>query len=192
MGSKSTFLKGKVGGYQGRPLQEGDTLHVGKSAYPLSYLAGRFLSPEEQPTYQKRTQLRVVMGPQAEAFTDEGLHTFLNSPYQVTPQSDRMGCRLEGPVIQHKTSADIISDGIAPGSIQVPAGGQPIILLADRNTTGGYTKIATVISTDLPLIAQSTPGYTLSFTAVEVEEAQELAINQEKLLRKLEVSGRKG
>lgn len=192
MKSRSTFLKGKMGGYQGRVLQSGDILPVGSTHLPFSQITGRFLSPREQPVYDKKVTLRVIMGPQADAFTEEGVHTFLTSSYKVTPQSDRMGTRLEGPPIQHKEGADIISDGIAPGSIQVPAGGQPIILLADRNTTGGYTKIATVISVDLPLIAQSAPGHTLSFRAVEIEEAQKLAIAQEKLLRQLEIIGRKG
>ena len=94
------------------------------------------------------------MGPQEKMFTKEGRETFLNSEYTVTSEFDRMGCRLEGPFIAYKTTSDIISDGIAFGSVQVPSHGKPIILLADRQTTGGYAKIATVVSVDIPKLVQ--------------------------------------
>jgi allophanate hydrolase subunit 2 len=102
--------------------------------------------------------VRVIPGPQLESFSSAGIQTFLKSPYQIITESDRMGYRLEGPVIEHITSADIISEGMALGSIQVPANGQPIIMLSDRQTVGGYTKIATIILADTPLIAQCPIG----------------------------------
>ena len=129
--------------------------------------------------------LRVVLGPQEDAFTQEGVDTFLSSAYTVTPQSDRIGYRLQGPRIQHKTSADIVSDGIPFGAVQVTGDGMPIVLLADRGTTGGYTKIATIISVDIASMAQATPGDTLSFRSVSVEEAHQALRHQEDMLQQL-------
>ncbi|MBN8510207.1 MAG: biotin-dependent carboxyltransferase family protein, partial [Burkholderiales bacterium] len=110
--------------------------------------------------------IRVMLGPQDEAFTAEAIATLLHEPYRVGRASDRMGLRLEGPVLAHRGSADITSDGIAPGAIQVPGNGQPIVLLADAQTVGGYTKIATVIRADLPRLAHARPGSELRFAAV--------------------------
>ena len=108
---------------------------------------------------------------------------FLSNAYALMPQSDRMGCRLSGPAIAHTAGADVLSEATPFGAVQVPADGQPIILMADRQTTGGYTQIATVISVDLPHVAQLVPGDSVSFQAVSVEQAQELAVQQERLLR---------
>jgi antagonist of KipI len=189
MGSKSTYLKARVGGFHGRPLKRGDCLPIGTPRRSLDDLSGRWLSREECPRYPRQKKVRVVLGPQKDAFTEEGLRTFLTEVYEVTPQSDRMGYRLRGPKIQHRESADIISDAVAPGAIQVPADGQPIILMADRQTVGGYTIIGTVISVDLPWVAQAAPGTRLLFEAVSVDQAQALAVEREKLLRQLELAG---
>jgi allophanate hydrolase subunit 2 len=116
--------------------------------------------------------IRVILGPQEDAFTEEGRRTFLESIYQVTPHTDRMGCRLDGPRITHRDVPDIISDWVPLGGIQVPGDGKPIVLLADRQTTGGYAKIATVIRPDLGLVAQCRPGDRVRFRAVSVAEAQ--------------------
>ncbi|MFS4436693.1 biotin-dependent carboxyltransferase family protein [Paracoccaceae bacterium GXU_MW_L88] len=115
--------------------------------------------------------LRVILGPQDDAFPETARDTFLGSDYRVTQQADRMGARLEGPEITHKTGPDIISDGIMPGAIQVPATGQPIILGVDAQTIGGYTKIATVITADLPRFGQLRPGETVRFEAVTRADA---------------------
>ncbi len=115
--------------------------------------------------------MRFVPGPQAEAFTDAGFAAFCDGIYEVSPRSDRMGYRLTGPLIAHAKGHDIVSDGIAMGAIQVPGDGQPIVLMADRQPTGGYPKIGTVIRADLPALAQSRPGTALRFTPVSVEEA---------------------
>ena len=120
----------------------------------------------------------VIMGPQDNLFTNEGKKTFLNSEFTITNDFDRMGCRIEGPYIAHKESADIISDGIALGAIQVPAHGKPIILLADRQTTGGYPKIATVATVDLPKLVQRKADHKIRFKAISVEEAQNLLIEE--------------
>ena len=116
----------------------------------------------------------MVMGPQDNLFSKQGIATFLNSEYTVTSDFDRMGCRLEGPYIAPKKSSDIISDGIALGSVQVPSHGKPIILLADRQTTGGYAKIATVASVDIPKLVQRKTDHKIHFQPITVQEAQEL------------------
>ena len=156
MGSKSTNVKCSLGGYKGRTLKEGDFIKFSSpKTYLTNYLSRRldFKLREEQEIV-----LRVILGPQDDAFTNKGIITFLNEKYEVTKEFDRMGCRLDGPEIEHKSSADIISDGIVLGSIQVPSHGKPIIMLSDRQTTGGYTKIATVISVDIEKLAQSKTG----------------------------------
>lgn len=167
MGSRATALQNKVGGYQGRKLAKGDA--VGFRA-PNPSLPLPRTTPVPAPA-GKEVTIRVVLGPQDDAFTEEGVKTFLSQPYAVSKDFDRMGCRLEGPVIQHKTDGNIISDGMVTGAIQVPTSGQPIIMLAERQTVGGYTKIATVISADLPLVGQCKTGDVIRFQAVSVEEA---------------------
>jgi allophanate hydrolase subunit 2 len=127
----------------------------------------------------------VIPGPQDDEIAPEGLETFYGGVYTVTERGDRMGCILDGPQIHHRKGPDIISDGTAFGSIQVPGSGRPIILLADRQTTGGYAKIATVITRDLPLIAQALPGYEVRFHPVTVQEAQDLLRKREKALENL-------
>jgi allophanate hydrolase subunit 2 len=113
----------------------------------------------------------VILGPQDDRFTAEGIRAFLEGPYDVTPQADRMGYRLKGPEITHARGHDIVSDGIPLGGIQVPGEGQPIVLLVDRQTTGGYTKIATVIGADIGAIGQTRPGQRIRFRRVTLEEA---------------------
>jgi biotin-dependent carboxylase-like uncharacterized protein len=179
MGSSSTYLQGKLGGYEGRALKPGDTLTT--VPRPQLNVYERLTVPNDSlPNY--RDTVRVILGPQDDAFTPEGIATFLSSEYRITPDADRMGYRLDGPKIEHKTSADIISDGIALGAIQVPTHGTPIIMLADHQTTGGYTKIANVISVDMPSVAQKKPGDTLRFEQISIEEAQHLYREREKKL----------
>lgn len=182
MGSKATYTKAEMGGLDGRSLTEGDLLYSKENRS----LKTRFrLSPELIPEFSSERKARVIVGPDEKAFDEESIACFLSETYQVTPQSDRMGARLKGTQLVTKNGADIISAAVLPGTIQVPADGQPIILLADRQTTGGYTRIATVISTDLSYVAQTLPGQALRFESVTVEEAQRVHIIQEKTLRKL-------
>jgi biotin-dependent carboxylase-like uncharacterized protein len=171
--SRGTCMSARLGGVEGRKLTEGDRLRLGGGG--RAPLIGCAPPPGWQAARQDPTTLRVVLGPQEDAFTEEGRQSFLSAVYQVTSEVDRMGCRLDGPAIAHAAGADIVSDWIPPGGIQVPGSGLPIILLADRQTTGGYTKIATVIGPDLGLVAQSRPGDRLRFRAVPVGEAQEAA-----------------
>jgi len=177
MGSRSTDVKSELGGFGGRKLQNGDEIALGGNVRTLLHLDKRTY---EKPSYAHPvTKIRVVLGPQDDYFTMGGLSTFLGSEYEVTNQCDRMGYRLMGESIAHnENGADIISDGIAYGSIQVPSQGQPIVLLSDRQTTGGYTKIATVIGADIPKFVQRKPGEKVIFEAVSVEEAQRLYIEE--------------
>lgn len=171
MGSRSTYMKAAIGGFEGRKLQKGDALGLRAPVAGYANLHQRAIAPEfvPRPVYT----LRVVLGPQDDAFTPEGVATFLGSEYTVTNEFDRMGCRMDGPAIQHKNGGDIISDGIAFGAIQVPGSGKPILMGADRQTTGGYTKIATVISADFRLLAQLKAGDKVRFEAVSVQAAQQ-------------------
>ncbi len=182
MGSMSTNLKCALGGMEGRKLQRGDVLPLRRALLSFPKDA-RETSPE---TYAKSLTVRVILGPQDDFFTEKGLETFLSATYTVTDKSDRMGVRLDGEKIENKNGVDIISDGIATGSIQIPASGTPIIMMADRQTTGGYAKIATVITADLPKIAQAAPGTEIRFTAISQKEAVRILRKEEGKLKALE------
>ena len=182
LGSRSTYGRSKLGGVDGRPLQAGDVLRCDP---PDNGLRGKKMPRSSIPDRGHAHEMRVVLGPQDDAFTEEGIRTFLSSTYSVTNLSDRTGYRLEGPAIQHVTGADIISDGIPLGAVQVTGDGMPIVLLADRGTTGGYTKIATVISTDIPKLAQATPGDTVTFNSVTLDDAHRALREREHVLEEL-------
>jgi biotin-dependent carboxylase-like uncharacterized protein len=171
LGSRATYLRGRLGGLEGRALRRDDVLRLGAAAR----VRVRAVAARAIPDWRAEPLLRVVLGPQADRFTDEGIAAFLGGTYEVLPQSDRMGARLSGPHIAHARGHDIISDGIAPGAVQVPGDGQPIVLLVDRQSTGGYTKIATVCSFDIPRVGQAKPGQRVRFSAVDVTEAQRLS-----------------
>jgi len=167
LGSQSTYVRGGLGGFAGRPLRAGDLLPLRQaeaSDRPDSMLPALDLALPER--------IRVVLGPQDDHFTERGRRTFLESAYTVSPASDRMGVRLDGAALEHSGGFNIVSDGIAPGSIQVPGNGLPIVLLADRQTTGGYPKIATVIAADLPALGRLAPGARIAFAAVSIAEAE--------------------
>ena len=169
MGSRSTDMSAKLGGFEGRALKAGDvlpTLSLGAWAPQ-----GRSYEP---PVYESATTVRVVPGPQEEYFTAAGLATFFSAAYEISPNSDRMGIRLDGPEIESCSGTDIVSDGIVFGSIQVPSGGKPILLMADHQTAGGYAKIGTVLSFDLPKLAQARPGDKVRFVRISAEDAQAL------------------
>lgn len=178
MNSKSTNLKAKVGGFNGRKLMTGDVLSVGIG----SLKAPLTLNKHYIPTYSKDIKVGVILGQQDDHFTEAGIKTFLNETYTVTQESDRMGIRLSsvsGATIEHKNGADIISDGITFGAIQVPGSGQPIVMMADRQTTGGYTKIGNVISSDLAKLAQATPGTKVKFVEYTLEQAVQAIKNND-------------
>lgn len=177
MGSRCTNLKSGIGGFKGRKLKDEDYINFRIKRRYLPYFLSRKLKPEDFSAEQET--LRVVLGPQDERFTKAGIETFLSEEYTVTSDFDRMGCRLEGAFIAAKEMGDMISDGIAYGSIQVPSHGKPIILLSDRQTTGGYPKIATVASVDIPKLVQRKTDHKLRFQAISVQEAQQLYREEE-------------
>jgi len=170
LGSRATYLRGRLGGLEGRSLKRDDALRLLAAPMPVR----RRLAPAERPALEAEPEIRVVLGPQADRFAAEGIAAFLGGPYEMLPQSDRMGARLSGPRITHTRGHDIISDGIALGAIQVPGDGQPIVLLVDRQSTGGYAKIATVGSFDIGRIGQVKPGQRVRFRAVDVAGAHRL------------------
>lgn len=173
LGSRSTLLRYGIGGYQGRKLEKGDELGLrGGSIQSLKNMEAR-VTTHKLPD-EKCCTVRVILGPQEEYFTDKGLRDFLHGEYEIGKASDRMGYRLNGPKIQHKKDGNIISDGIVSGSVQVPTDGNPIVLMVDHQSVGGYTKIATVIAVDLPILAQRKAGEYVRFEAISVEEAQML------------------
>ena len=172
LGSRSTYLRGGFGGHHGRALQAGDLLAVGPAQPECARLAGRCLPPASRPRYSRAPTVRVVLGPHDDRFPAAALAAFLSAAWAVGPASDRMGYRLQGPTLARHEPADLISMGMPLGGIQVPGDGQPIVLLYDHQTTGGYPLIATVIQADLPLLAQLAPGDTVRFQAVSVEEGQ--------------------
>jgi biotin-dependent carboxylase-like uncharacterized protein len=165
LGSVSLHLRSHLGGLAGEPLKAGDQLpcHADRQDGELMQLPGGV--PDENGP------IRVMLGPQDDYFSDEAIRTFLESAFTVSPQADRMGFQLTGPQIEHAKGFNIVSDGIVDGHIQVPGSGQPIVLMRDRQTAGGYPKIATIISADLGRFAQLRPGSTLHFKAVSRDEA---------------------
>lgn len=177
MGSRSTNTKCKIGGFHGRKLEKGDEIWFRSKKRYLPYFLSRKIEPEDFTS--EKEEIRVIMGPQEDSFSKQGIKTFLSEEYIISSDCDRMGYRLEGEYIAHnEQGADIISDGIAFGAIQVPQHGKPIIMLADRQTTGGYTKIATVISVDIPKLVQRKEGHKIKFKKISVEEAQTLYLDE--------------
>jgi antagonist of KipI len=170
LGSRSTYLRGRLGGVEGRALRKDDRLALLAAPLPPPRRARAGVRDD----LDAEPEIRVVLGPQAERFTEAGVRTFLDSEWEMLPQSDRMGARLRGPRIGHVKGHDIISDGIALGSVQVPGDGQPIALLVDRQSTGGYTKVATVCSFDIGRLGQVKPGHRLRFRAIELAEAHRI------------------
>lgn len=180
MGSRSTNIKCRIGGLNGRKLSEGDIVPV-FPADPLSIVeVKKHTLPYTYYFENGYATVRAVPGPQDYMFPDEAIENFFSQTYTVSPASDRMGMRLDGVEIKAKNGVDIISDGITEGSVQIPKNGKPIILLADRQTTGGYAKIATVISSDIPLLAQCKPGDKVKFIRVSLNEAQRAAKEEER------------
>ncbi len=177
LGSRATYLPAGLGGYSGRALGPKDVIYTSSqtSARP------KIRWPEERiPDYAQEVTVRVVLGPQDDYFTEKGLGTLLSAEYSVSVSSDRWGVRLEGPRLEHGKANEIVSDGMMLGAIQVPPDGRPIVMLADRATAGGYPKIATIISADIPKVGQLMPGDCLRFRSVSLDEAVE-ALRQARL-----------
>ena len=190
LGSRATHLRSRMGGLEGRALVAGDRVPLGPlvrlkpdSTYEpdISGSRGVRLQPDWSPL-----TLRVLPGPQLDKFADEALEVLQSGPYTVQSESDRMGFRLAGPRVAHRQGADIISDATPIGALQVPASGQPLLLMADRPTTGGYPKIAIVVTADMPIAAQLAPGDTVAFAACTPQEALAALVALERPLLALE------
>jgi len=198
MHSKSTYVRGGFGGFQGRALRKGDALTVdapdAAGIYPelgrrlagsdVAFVAAPLAADVLQPVTGVQ-EIRVMHGQQWDAFSKDAQATFTSSEFRVTPNSDRMGFRLEGEKIFPAQAIEMISEGVAFGTVQVPPDGNPIVLMADRQATGGYPKIADVASVDLPALAQLMPNQRVRFAPVSVEESQELYLAREQKIRRL-------
>jgi biotin-dependent carboxylase-like uncharacterized protein len=182
MGSRSTYLRGNTGGFRGRILRTGDELPIGTSRgkIPVKEVPGEIL-----PRIVSDPGLRIIPGPESDRIDSDEFNKFLSSEYAVTDQNDRMGYRLAGETIRYKSSgADIISAGISEGTVQIPGNGQPVIMMADRQTTGGYARIANVITVDIGLAAQLKSGNKVHFSKISIEEATELLKNRRKIMKR--------
>jgi len=190
MGSKSTYIRAAIGGIEGRMLKKGDYFQVGAQ----SEMASRFiqgLQKDERiktkwairndvlPKYKKCPKLRVITDFEYDQFTERSKDLFFTKEYKVSNYADRMGYRIEGEILNRIEEKEMLSSPVTFGTIQVPNGGQPIILMVDRQTTGGYPRMGNVISVDLPLLAQLKPGDYVSFEKITIEEAEQLCIEQE-------------
>ena len=181
LGSRATHLPSAMGGFHGRALRAGDELPLGPPD------GGHDFHASAVSTFRRtETALRVLPGPQADRFAPDALAVLQSAPYRVGTDSNRVGYRLSGPRLQHVEGADILSDATPIGSIQVPASGQPILLMADCQTTGGYAKIATVISADIPVAGQLAPGDEIRFAVCSLSEAMDGLRAQQRTLRALE------
>jgi allophanate hydrolase subunit 2 len=192
LGSRATYVRAKVGGLGGRPLAADDRLPLGRArgAPP----APAILAPEERPPSGGGATARVLLGPQQDRFGGAGVAAFLATPWRVTPQNDRMGYRLDGPAVPLAGGADILTDPVLPGAVQITGSGLPIVMMMDAQTTGGYAKIATVIGPDLRRVAQARAGDVLRFAACGQEEAvAALRVERELIVRiAAAVAGRRG
>lgn len=199
MGSKSTYQKAKIGGYQGRALQKGDVITCGEISNTMAKTFMNYLKKTNRPfewsvqyyhfyQFKKSQLIRVLKGSEYDRFTEKSKRTFVNETFTLTPKSDRLGQHFEGKKLQLKEQFELLSEGVTYGTIQVPASGKPIILMADRQTTGGYPKIAQVITVDLPKLAQLQPGNTVQFQFVSMSEAQQLLFEREKDIEKLKLA----
>jgi antagonist of KipI len=187
LGSRATHLPTNTGGLHGRALRRGDRIPLG----PVAYMAARATTVgNDRPEVSMPIDVRVLPGPQHDRFVSTALETLFAAPYEVTLESDRMGYRLAGAPLKHRASADIISDATPLGSLQVPGSGQPLLLMADRQTAGGYPKLATVISADIGLAGQAAPGDRLRFRVCTRAEAIGALIARERPLLALEAEDR--
>ena len=194
MGSKSTYLRGGFGGSEGRALRKGDTIKLAdtpaRRSMPRTLNAADkpFPVPWRSPVAQRpqgSQRVRVVAGPQWEAFREAAQRQFLEADFVVTPNSDRMGYRLDGVKLAPRAAIEMISEGVSFGTVQVPPDGNPIILMADCQTTGGYPKIAHVASVDLPALAQTMPGQKVRFELIALDDAQWLYLAREQELERV-------
>jgi antagonist of KipI len=199
LNSAATYLRAGLGGFKGRALEQGDQLEFGTLTQQSQRIFSRLkknaqgktkegtwtISKQLIPNYSANATISVIKGRQFQLFSSYSQTEFFTRSYRITPQSDRMGYRLSGPPLKLKIAEEMVSEAVAFGTIQVPGDGQPIILLADRQTTGGYPKIAQIASVDFPKVAQLKPGDTLSFQEISLNTAQHRLLEQEERIQEL-------
>jgi antagonist of KipI len=185
LGSRSTHLISRMGGLDGRALTAGDVLPLGdRCGAPRNMIMHGTLA--RLPVRGEETRLRVLPGPHRERFAADALDALQSAAYTLRTESDRMGFRLDGPALTHAAGADIISDATPLGVLQVPASGQPVLLMADRQTTGGYPNLATVITADIGAAGQLAPGDRIRFEVCTLREAMAALIHQEQAIMAIE------
>ena len=184
LGSASTHILSGLGGFEGRALRKGDVLRIGSATKPFRK---RTIAPEASEHLSRRNVMRVTGGPQVDWFSESSLRSFYAGTYRVAEQSNRMGLRLEGPAITQLGAGQMITEGVSLGAVQVPAGGSPIILFVEQQTTGGYPKIANVIAADLHRVGQLRPRDEIRFEEVTFDASRSLLMEQEKLLASREL-----
>jgi biotin-dependent carboxylase uncharacterized domain len=203
MESKSTYLRAGIGGFQGRGLQKADVLQI-KSPREESLKIMKNLAKKQSSNFfgstswylrreyiikdSQNIKIRVIGDRQFHEFTLDSKKQFLNCPFKITPQSDRMGYRLSGPALKLEKPLEMISEAVSLGTIQVPPDGNPIILLADRQTIGGYPKIAQIAAVDISKVVQTKPGDKISFEEISLEEAERLYIEREKYIQNIRIA----
>ena len=198
MGSKSTYIRAGIGGFQGRALQKGDVFSCGEMNDYSGSLVRDLAEVEDQLNWAvnynslihlEQTQtIRVLKGTEFDRFDEKSQQALFNASYTLTTNSDRMGSRLEGPALSLRENFELLSEGVTYGTIQVPPNGQPIILMADRQTTGGYPKIGQVITADLPSLAQLRPGATIQFKEVSLEQAEKELLRNERIIQEIKMA----
>lgn len=198
LGSKSTYTRAGIGGYKGRALQKDDTLKIGclSRTNQLFFKQLKSASPNVSWhvdystlfTFQKKEKIRVLKGNEFEHFNKETQQAFMTKTFTLTTQADRMGYKFEGPTLERTDSSEVLSAGVTYGTIQVPSNGQPIILMADRQTTGGYPKIGQVISADLPKLAQLQPTNKVNFESISIDQAEEELLYVEEIIKEIRLA----
>lgn len=199
MGSKSTYLQAQIGGYKGRPLQKGDVLSLcglTLQGERIRSFLNSFSGFQSVPWYVMEPSeyagtdrsVRITKGLQYASFTAEAQQDLIEKPFTITVQADRMGYRLEGPVLQTKEHEEMISEAAVFGTIQVPGNGKPIILMADHQSVAGYLKIAQVCLADLPILAQSGPGAVIRFSLISTMEAEKLWREHERYMKEISLA----
>ncbi|GIP32477.1 biotin-dependent carboxyltransferase family protein [Paenibacillus sp. J2TS4] len=203
LGGRGTYLRAGLGGLHGRPLQQGDALPIGAASTLSRELAGRlaagcgsrswaaadwYVGPDSLPPYGEAPVLRFVPGREYDEFTHQSRLDFGSFRFLVSSRSDRMGCRLEGPALSLSRPADLLSGPVTAGTVQVPPDGRPIVLMADRQTTGGYPMLAQIAAVDLPVLAQAKPGDMLAFEQISREQAESMLLLREAEWRMLKLA----
>ncbi|MBS4192637.1 biotin-dependent carboxyltransferase family protein [Bacillus sp. FJAT-49705] len=197
MGSKSTYLRAGIGGFNGRALQKDDVIESGVMNKFSTSLFNKLdkrnadfkwtVNYDALVNLQQTQTIRVIRGTEFNRFDEKSKRTFFNEPYTLTTQADRMGYRMEGPPLSLAEKFELLSEGVTHGTIQVPPNGQPIILMADRQTTGGYPKIGQIISADLPSLAQLQPTAKIHFKQISHEEAETELLKKEQIINEIKI-----